>query len=610
MINSKRSARASLAIVAGLLLSAAPALTARQTTPTVHRPLDGPALVAAMGIAQPCDRIILTTGQPYTVSNLITALRPTGPCPITLETSGTLPAGRLPEGADGEILPTVQAQLAILRTLVNEPVITIATPGWKLVGLHLQSPTPNDTVVIDGGHSATLDRVYMKGSAAGTKRGVMIGANDVTIVDSLIHDYKKIGQDSQAIAQLEGCGTLILNNVLEGAAENLMLGGDDPRPGRPDPCRIRIRGNLLRKRPAWEHETWTVKNLFEIKNGRDVEFQGNRLVNSWNRAQRFAIVLTPANQGGTNPTARVADVRILDNEVVNAYSCLQVTGWGYTFPTEQTTGIVVRNLRCELRGGELAGIGQEVGDITLEHLTSTATGGAWAIQLVAEGHVKAPDGTNRVPQHAVGTLTLRNSMVACQGGGIRSTEGNGLRALGAFVKNPVVWTRNVFGGCTTAAETFPPDTLLPTSTTFDAQLGADARLVATSLYKGAGSDSLDIGWLGLPATTPTPPPAPPPPSPTPVADVDPPVIESVSVVRTSGTPHYRVTAVVNDNLGVARILCYVDGEYQGLQSAPSGTNQSTYGCGVKITKPGAHVVRVVAHDVSGLVAQADRQVKR
>jgi hypothetical protein len=61
--------------------------------------------------------------------------------------------------------------------------------------------------------------------------------------------------------------------------------------------------------PTSEGTVWTVKNIFELKNARQVRVEHNILENHWKQAQPgWAIVFTPRNSGGGCSWCVVEDV--------------------------------------------------------------------------------------------------------------------------------------------------------------------------------------------------------------------------------------------------------------------------------------------------------------
>jgi len=97
-------------------------------------------------------------------------------------------------------------------------------------------------------------------TAGGIQRCVSLNSAATTIRDSRLTDCHGRGYDTQAIGGWNGPGPFrIENNLLEGAGENVMLGGADPAIPGLVPADIVIPRNLIRSRRPWRGR-WTVKN--------------------------------------------------------------------------------------------------------------------------------------------------------------------------------------------------------------------------------------------------------------------------------------------------------------------------------------------------------------
>ena len=182
-----------------------------------------------------------------------------------------------------------------------------------------------------------FDRVWMHGTAQGeTRRGVFVsGVTSLAVVDSFFTDFHCVAKtgtctDSQTISGASGDLPMgpfkIVNNFLEAAGENIILGGAK---ATATPADVEIRHNYLFKPIIWmpgqpgfvggtDGMPFIVKNHFELKNAQRVLFEGNVLENSWGGFSQmgFSIVLTPKNQdngqGHDNlcPLCVVTDVTI------------------------------------------------------------------------------------------------------------------------------------------------------------------------------------------------------------------------------------------------------------------------------------------------------------
>src|ERR1700687_4001972 len=98
------------------------------------------------------------------------------------------------------------------------------------------------------------------------------------------------------------------------------------------------------KQPAWRNQSWTVKNLLELKNARRVTIQANTLEYNWEAAQSgFAILLTVRNQDGGCPWCQVEQVTFENNVVRHIAAGVSILGYTDTNPSQQTQSIIIRN---------------------------------------------------------------------------------------------------------------------------------------------------------------------------------------------------------------------------------------------------------------------------
>lgn len=212
---------------------------------------------------------------------------------------------------------------------------------YRLIGLEVtRTPGTGLTYALirfeDGVDHIVIDRCWIHGTPLDeTVRGVYLGGSThVGIVDSYFNDFHCIAvtgacTDAQAING--GNSTVpigvykIVNNYLEGAAENLMLGG---AAGSQIPADIEVRHNYMFKPLTWMPgrtdfigKKFIVKNVFELKNAERVLVEGNVMENSWGGYTQvgYGILLTP--RGGW---AAVQDVTIRYNLIRHTGSGMQL----------------------------------------------------------------------------------------------------------------------------------------------------------------------------------------------------------------------------------------------------------------------------------------------
>ncbi|MFL6213220.1 MAG: PKD domain-containing protein [Blastocatellia bacterium] len=332
----------------------------------------GGDLQAALNQAQPGDQVVIEAGAVFTGNFILPAK--SGDDWIIIRTSNlsALPA----EGTRAEA--THAAAMPKIVTANTMPALKTATAAhhYRFVGLEV-GIAPNATInygilaLGDSGsaqsslsqvpHDLVIDRCYIHGNPAGdVSRGVALNSAATSVIDSTITNCHGVGFDTQAIGGWNGPGPFkIVNNQLEGAAENFMLGGSDPSIPNLISSDIEFRRNYCTKplswcmtEPTYAGVRWSVKNIFELKNAQRVLVDGNVFENCWVDGQTgIAIQLTPRNQYGTSPWATVADVTFTNNIVRHAAAGLNILGSDNNFPSQRTQRIKIKNNLFDDIGG-------------------------------------------------------------------------------------------------------------------------------------------------------------------------------------------------------------------------------------------------------------------
>lgn len=231
---------------------------------------------------------------------------------------------------------------AVLPKLVStttEPVINAAAGAhhFRFVAVELGGTkegignvvalgTTEEKRIEDLPHHIEFDRVYIHGSPTlGQRRGIAANGRFVKIQNSHISDIKRKGEESQAIAAWATDGPIeIVNNYLEGAAENILFGGAESFL-QLTPTDCLVRDNHLNKPVKWREEGWVVKNLFEIKHGRRIKVENNLMTNNWGMAQDgTAVLFTTRDDSGKNVV--IEDIEFTNNIVRGSASAVSVYG--------------------------------------------------------------------------------------------------------------------------------------------------------------------------------------------------------------------------------------------------------------------------------------------
>ncbi len=243
--------------------------------------------------------------------------------------------------------------------------------------------------------------------------------------------------------------------------------------------------------PAGVATVWSVKNLFELKNARNVLVEENIFENHWKESQAgYAIVFTPRNSGGACTWCVVEHVRFERNIVRRVAAGVNLLGYDIpSRPTRQTQDVAFReNVFYEV-GQDLGGngwvllIGDEPRDVVVDHNTFSHTGTTF---------VFAYGGTATDPREMYG-VRLTNNAVRHSNYGINGNHfgyGNGI--ISAFFPGSIVSGNYLAGG---SASRYPAGNLF--AGTFEQQFvdaaAGDFRLRADSQLRWGGTDGRDIG---------------------------------------------------------------------------------------------------------------------
>ena len=199
-------------------------------------------------------------------------------------------------------------------------------------------------------HDIEIDRSYVHpaGSTV-SRRGIALNSAATTIKNSYIEGFGFSGEETQGICGWTGTRNVhVINNYIEGGAENIMFGGADPANVYLTPQDIEVRGNHLNKPESWNNKV-TLKTLFELKNAKRVQFIGNLMTNNWKGS---AFRITVRDQDGGAPFSTIEDVTIRDNIIDHAGEGINILGKDDTYPSQTLKKLTIENnLFLNLAGG-------------------------------------------------------------------------------------------------------------------------------------------------------------------------------------------------------------------------------------------------------------------
>jgi hypothetical protein len=131
-------------------------------------------------------------------------------------------------------------------------------------------------------------------------------------------------------------------------------------------------------------DRWLVKNLFELKNARNVVVEYNIIENNWPHGQSgYAIMLTPRNQDGTCTWCVVENVTFNYNVLRNIPAAINILGSDNIAPSKPTKNIEIRhnliyNMRASMGGTAWFVIVTDgTANLVVDHNTVDADGSAF-----------------------------------------------------------------------------------------------------------------------------------------------------------------------------------------------------------------------------------------
>jgi hypothetical protein len=455
---------------------------------------------AALSQAQPGDEIVLEAGATYTGNFVLPEKQGVGWIIIRSSDLSQLPA------AGQRVTPSDAARMPKLVTPNSAPALKAPerVHHYRFVGIEITgapSVTLTYNIVYLGGsqeapvdmpHDLIFDRVYVHGHGTlGTRRCFAVNGGAAAIVDSYVSECHIVGFDSQAIGGWRGTGPYkIVNNHLEGAGENLMFGGGGSSPSWDVAADVEIRGNYIYKPLSWNrnHPTyagrrWSVKNLFEIKDGQRWLIEGNIFENNWADAQNGFAILFQAVDG---PNAKISDITFRYNIV--RYSPAGINCCGRHDNTG-TRGLPSEPLqRIAFEHNVFADIGVDVG-VLGSNGRAVQLSGDHKGTMVRHNTFFGPRGAMLLAGGgAERTMVTDNIFERGRYGVLGDKSSEGQVALRRYITG-VTFVGNVIWGNASVAARYPAGNYFPGSL---GEVGfassADFELRPTSRYNGAASD--------------------------------------------------------------------------------------------------------------------------
>lgn len=269
---------------------------------------------------------------------------------ITIQSSAVV---QLP--ADQRVSPAQTGSMARITTRGGgKPAVTTENGArhYRFVGIEFV-PTAKDYVynllylgatsnlVGDVPSDLEFDRCLFRSTPNSvTRRGVALNSANTVIKNSYFEGFAYPQEETQAVCGWTGTRNVkIINNYIEGGAENIMFGGSDPASAELIPQDIEVRGNRFNKPESWRGKN-SMKCLFELKNAKRVQFTDNYLENNWLGS---AFRITVRNQEGKATFSTIEDVVIKNNIIRGAGEGINILGKDDTYPSRTLRNLSISN---------------------------------------------------------------------------------------------------------------------------------------------------------------------------------------------------------------------------------------------------------------------------
>jgi Right handed beta helix region len=234
--------------------------------------------------------------------------------------------------------------------------------------------------------------------------------------------------------------------------------------------------------PPKRATVWAVKNLFELKNARNVVFEGNVLENNWLAAQNgFGILFQASADNGRVPWATVDNITIANNVIRHVSGGVNIVG-------QRSENTRVRNVRIVNNlfedvsrepwggSGDFLMISGGAQNVTVEQNTVLHTGRV----ITAYGGSRAPKYIER--------FVFRNNLLRHNEYGVKGdATGTGEATLARYFPDAVFEGNVLAGG---KPSLYPKGNHFPSLSEFDAlfEAGGSYRRRRTTAFSEAGAD--------------------------------------------------------------------------------------------------------------------------
>lgn len=388
------------------------------------------------------------TAPPGTLGSVLTA----APAGATIVVEGE-------QALDGHVFTKpVYLKGALGGCTIRGAGLVAQAPDVVFDGISIAS-TRRDATILTTGLRTKIYTTLLRGSSQGQHRGIAVNSADVEILATdILNIWHSI--DTQAIAGWKGTKNLLVEDcILEASGENIIFGGDDCAESE-IPDGITIKSCNLTKPTTWKGKAGcTVKNLFELKNARNVVFEGNTCGPVWKNGQDgYAVVLTVRNQYGGAPWSTIENVSLRNNYFVGMGAGINILGRDDSYPSRVMKNVQIyqntfEDINAQVWGGAARQVMIQGGPQDLRLAGNTFKGSGYQNSFFTFGQ----------PQHKLNSLAVEGNEFMEGEYGIHGEAALGLgkAAVDFYNPNGYQWSGNtVRRGPSGRAIVYPAGTTL------------------------------------------------------------------------------------------------------------------------------------------------------
>lgn len=221
--------------------------------------------------------------------------------------------------------------------------VTVTAADVTLDGCTINGDNPANTLLTGFTRTKVLN-CDLNGSSGGQHRGIRTDAAGIVVFNSRIKNIWA-SDDAQAIAAWDGCLDLQVQSCeLEASGEVVLFGGATMTVPENQPRNILIDGCFLTRKIEWRGDPLiTNKNIFELKNCKDLIMSNSTLQYSWEDGQQGQAIVLNVRQDPF-PYSSIENITIFNNQIRNVGSGINILG--HDDSTDLPCGSL-RNVRFE-----------------------------------------------------------------------------------------------------------------------------------------------------------------------------------------------------------------------------------------------------------------------